>query len=77
MAETTNYKLYVVDEGTEKFIDWRKKIAGETNSNFTKIDEALSKKQDEITGNEGEFVVIGSDGKVTTKALVNAEDVSF
>lgn len=48
MAETTNYKLYVVDEGTEKFIDWRLKLAGTAESNMVKIDEALKDLADAI-----------------------------
>lgn len=30
-----------------------------------------------ITGNPGDFVVIGDDGSVTTKAIPSAEGVSF
>lgn len=53
MAETANYGLYVTDEDTDRFIDWRKRINGETNSNMVKIDEALHGKADssvEING---------------------------
>lgn len=34
-------------------------------------------KQDKITGTAGQFVVIGSDGKVTTKTVYNFEEASF
>ena len=34
-------------------------------------------KQDIITGNVGQFVVIGNDGKVTTKTISIAEEASF
>ena len=37
----------------------------------------LSTKQDKITGNVGDFVVIGADGKVTTKTIPSAEGVAF
>lgn len=37
----------------------------------------MSSKQNKITGNPGDFVVIGSDGAVTTKAIANAEEASF
>ena len=38
MSETTNYGLYISDDNTERFIDWRGKINGEADSNMTKID---------------------------------------
>ena len=34
-------------------------------------------KQDKIIGTAGQFVVIGSDGNVTTKTVPSAEGVSF
>lgn len=37
----------------------------------------MSSKQDKITGTPGDFVVIGSDGAVTTKTIANAEEASF
>lgn len=37
----------------------------------------MSSKQDKITGTAGQFVVIGSDGNVTTKTIANAEEVGF
>lgn len=46
MGETSKYHLYVTDDETTKFFDWREKMNGETNSNMTKIDEALSEKAD-------------------------------
>lgn len=46
MAETANYGLYVTDKDTDRFIDWRKRINGETDSNMVKIDEALQGKAD-------------------------------
>lgn len=47
MSETTNYKLYVSDDDSERFIDWRKKLNGENDSNMHKIDEALSECEQE------------------------------
>lgn len=44
MAETENYGLYVTDEDTDRFIDWRKRLSGETDSNMVKIDQALHEK---------------------------------
>ena len=34
-------------------------------------------KQDKITGTAGQFVVIGDDGNVTTKTIINGEEVSY
>jgi len=46
MSETTNYKLYITDDDTEKFRDWREKMNGVENSNMMKIDAALGEKAD-------------------------------
>ena len=46
MAETANYGLYVSDNRSETFQSWSQKINGETDSNMTKIDQALSEKAD-------------------------------
>ena len=46
MGETTNYKLYIEDDSSTKFIDWRTKINGSTDSNMVKIDIALGQKAD-------------------------------
>ena len=44
MNQTSNYGLYVTDDSTTKFKEWREKMASEANSNMTKIDTALSEK---------------------------------
>jgi len=44
MAETTNYGLYLEDDSTAKFKDWREKMNGSTDSNMVKIDTALGEK---------------------------------
>lgn len=44
MSETLNYHLYVTDDETERFVDWRSKMNGVVNSNMTKIDKALTEK---------------------------------
>lgn len=46
MSETTNYQLYLTDSNQEKFLDWRTKMNGPTDSNMTKIDKALAEKAD-------------------------------
>lgn len=47
MNQTSNYGLYVTDDSTTKFKEWREKMASEANSNMTKIDIALSKKAEQ------------------------------
>lgn len=45
MAETENYKLFICDENDEATTTWRqwcRKIAGATDSNMIKIDQALA-----------------------------------
>lgn len=47
MSETPNYGLYVTDDTTTKFKDWRERMSSESDSNMVKIDAALSKKADQ------------------------------
>ena len=49
MSETTNYKLYLCDDDTKKFKEWREEMNGTGNSNMKKIDAALSQKADHST----------------------------
>lgn len=44
MSETTNYKLHLTGDSTEKFLDWREKMNGTEDSNMIKIDNALGEK---------------------------------
>ena len=49
MAETLNYGLYIEDDESERFINWRKKMNGSEESNMTKIDTILGQKADNST----------------------------
>ena len=44
MSETTNYQLYITDNNEEKFINWRRKMNGMSDSNMIKIDTVLGMK---------------------------------
>lgn len=44
MSETTNYGLYLTDDSSEKFLSWREKMNGTSDSNMMKIDAALGEK---------------------------------
>ena len=44
MSETTNYGLYVTDDSSDKFLNWRTKMNGTVDSNMVKIDTALGEK---------------------------------
>jgi len=46
MSETTNYKLHLTDDSSERFQDWRNAMNGPDNSNMVKIDEILWSKAD-------------------------------
>ncbi len=46
MQTTENINLYLEDEDTTKFLDWRNKIAGVNGSNMQKIDAEFGKKAD-------------------------------
>jgi len=41
MSETTNYGLYLTNDSSEKFLDWRERMNGTNDSNMIKIDTAL------------------------------------
>ena len=48
------------------------------DSNFaTTVTNQIASKQDAITGTAGQFVVIGADGKPTTKTIPYAEEATF
>ena len=44
MSETANYQLYLTDDDSTLFKEWREKINGTDNSNMVKIDTALAGK---------------------------------
>ena len=46
MSETSNYGLYVTDNSDEKFMNWREKMNGTSDSNMIKIDTVLGQKAD-------------------------------
>ena len=46
MSETTNYGLYLEDDASANFMNWREKMNGTDQSNMVKIDTALGEKAD-------------------------------
>lgn len=44
LSTTTNYNLFLCDDKTKKFKEWREEINGTDNSNMIKIDAALGEK---------------------------------
>ncbi len=50
---TANYNLYLEDDGTTRFLDWRQKMNGSGDSNMVKIDTALSEKADSSVSVDG------------------------
>lgn len=53
MSETPNYGLYLEDDASTRFQEWREKINGTENSNMIKIDTALgtmAQKSGEVVG---------------------------
>lgn len=43
-SKTTNYELYLENDSSTRFQDWRKQMNGEDDSNMVKIDKALGEK---------------------------------
>lgn len=70
MGETKEYKLYITDDGSEKFLDWRKRINGTTDSNMTKIEDALNEKASHSKEVQGVLLASAWDG---TKAPYTQE----
>lgn len=44
MSQTANYNLHLTDDSSEKFLDWRERMNGTSDSNMMKIDAALGEK---------------------------------
>ena len=53
------------------------KIIADQEYVASEIADKIASKQDSITGTEGQFVVIGADGKPTVKTIPNAEEAEF
>lgn len=84
MAETVNYGLYVSSDEQTKFLEWREKIAGETDSNMKKIDaalkahdDALAEKQGKLTGTAGQVVGFDAGGNVVAQDAPEGGVASF
>jgi hypothetical protein len=71
---TTNYGLYLTDDSSERFQEWRSKINGTTDSNMLKIDAALGQKADSSTSIEAVLLAsawVGSSAPYTQDISVN------
>ena len=44
MSNTPNYNLYLTDDSSTRFQEWRNQMNGTENSNMVKIDAALGEK---------------------------------
>lgn len=68
MSNTPNYNLYLTDDSSTRFQDWRNKMNGPVDSNMTKIDEALGQKADSsatITATLTATAWVGTDAPYT------------
>ena len=61
---TTNYNLYLEDDSTTRFLDWRQKMYGSGDSNMVKIDNALAEKAATLFANQW-----NTDGAVSTQTI--------
>lgn len=52
-SQTTNYGLYLEEDSSVKFQNWRKQMNGEDNSNMVKIDTALGEKANSSVARTG------------------------
>lgn len=84
MAETAHYKLYINSDEKLKFKTFREEVAGETDSNMTKIDaalkahdDALEGKQGKITGTMGQVVGFDAEGNAVPQAAPDTGVTSF
>ena len=84
MSETAHYKLYTSSDDTTKFKEFREKLAGDTDSNMTKIDsalkahgDALAGKQDVIAGTAGQVVGFDASGNAVAQEAPDIGVKSF
>lgn len=66
--------------GAGEAYDTLKELGELIDENTTALDAletVANGKQDKITGTAGQFVVIGSNGNITTKTIAYAEEASF
>lgn len=61
--QTSNYGLYVTDDSTTKFKEWREKMASEANSNMTKIDTAFRRKLSVVGQSRSRLLASGWTGE--------------
>lgn len=59
MSSTKNYGLYLTDDSTTRFLDWRNQMNGVEDSNMVKIDTALGEKADSSITIEGVLLASG------------------
>ncbi len=62
MQSTPNCSLYLEDDDTTKFQEWREKMNGITDSNMIRIDNAVGKKADHSEGVPGVLLAAAWDG---------------
>lgn len=55
-SEAEKLGLYLEDSSETKFKTWREKMNGPSDSNMTKIADAIAGKQDKLTGAKGQVV---------------------
>lgn len=71
--ETTNYNLYIEDDSSTRFVDWREKMNGTENSNMVKIDTILAAKADDSVSVEATLLAsawVNNDSVVTQELSV-------
>ena len=62
MSRTKNYGLYLTDDSSTRFLDWRNQMNGVEDSNMTKIDAALGEKADSSVTIEASLSAAGWTG---------------
>ena len=73
MSETINYGLYIEDDSSTNFLDWRLGMNGPNESNMIKIDKILAEKANNslyITGSLKENEHWIGDGPYTQKISI-------
>lgn len=74
---TKNLGLYLEDDGTTSFKEWREKMNGPSGSNMEKIDDAVAKKQNKLTGTVGQVVGFDADGNAVAQAAPDTGVTAF
>lgn len=76
MATTPNYNLFITDDASTRFIDWRRELTGTSDSNMTKIDSALSEKAEKSSVLSSTLLVDNWTGEAPFQQVISLPELT-